>query len=323
MRRARQRHTDVGCHSDAITVAAPGCPVVALVGSPNVGKSTLFNALTGLRRQVGNWPGTSVEVGQGSWTINGNNYGNDNDNDNDNSNDYGNDYGGGGTLALVDLPGAYSLDPVSPDEALTFELLVEPPGGDRPDVVVVVADAPNLPRSLYLLAQVRELPVRAVLAVTMADVAERRGITVDTGALCAATGVPVVLVDGRHRRSTHALEHAVVSALRSPPPQPVVFGQPDDQFAAADERFAWVEHAAACGISRAAVTHASWSDRLDRFACAPVAGPLLFLAAMWVVFQVTTTVAAPLQDALGSLVTGPVSRAVTAALRVASLDGTW
>ena len=162
--------------------------MVALVGAPNSGKSTLFNGLTGLRSHTGNWPGTSVEIARGPWKANG------------------------VALDLIDLPGAYSLDPISPDEALTRDLLVTD-GPGRPDLVVVLADAAHLARSLYLVTQVRELNLRCVVALSMNDVAAARGVTVDADALAASLGCPVVPLDPRRRRGLDRLGDAVATSL--------------------------------------------------------------------------------------------------------------
>ncbi|MDY6050547.1 MAG: ferrous iron transport protein B [Corynebacterium sp.] len=269
---------------------------VALVGSPNAGKTTLFNALTGAHSVMGNWPGTSVETSRGTWAS------------------------PSGAVDLVDFPGSYSLDPVSPDEALTRAILVEAPVSERPDVVVVVADASALGRSLYLVAQLAEAPQRLVVAVTKRDISERYGQTVDTAALAAAIGAPVVGIDPRRKNGLDELARAVHERMAQEPttlrPQPSTVpsgvGDTGEQDAAA-QRFLWVDSA----VSAALFTHRdgdhesaatlTGSQRIDRWVLHPVWGAVIFIAVMFVVFQITTTVAAPLQDGLDALFAGPVS----------------
>ena len=277
-------------------------PTVALLGNANVGKSTLFNQVSGARQQLGNWPGTTVEVARADWTL---------------STD-----GDGLTATVLDLPGAGSLTAASPDQQLTSDLLV---GDQPPDVVVAVIDAANIPRCLYLLAQVRELPQRVLVALTMLDVAGRRGIAVDVTALSAALGVPVVVVDPRRRQDVRALATRVSDVLVAPAPQPRTL--PDDShatdpFAQDEDRFVWIQRAMGAVHTDDRAHLATWTDRIDKVATAPVTGPLLFLGVMWLVFQVTTTVAAPLQGALDTLVTGPVSGAASGLLAVVGLGGT-
>ena len=143
---------------------------VAIAGNPNTGKSTIFNALTGLRQKVGNYPGVTVEKKTGRF------------------------FGSHGEpMELIDLPGSYSLQVRSPDEAVARDLLLgRIPGTERPDVIVAVVDASNLDRHLYLAAQMLELGLPVIVALNMVDVAEERGLVIDLMALKERLGVPVI-----------------------------------------------------------------------------------------------------------------------------------
>ncbi len=219
----------------------------------------------------------------------------------------------------MDLPGAGSLDPLSPDETLTRDLLV---AADPPELVVVVADAARLARGLYLVAQLREYPLRVVVALTMTDVAASRGVTVDPVTLSGVLDLPVVMLDPRRRSGLPQLAAAVTRALSCDPPaaRPATA---EDEFAAADERFAWVNAVVAAATDRPGSGRRTRSDRLDAVLTAPVLGPLIFLATMWLVFQVTTTVATPLQHALDSLLSGPVSDTAQSWLSGLGLGESW
>ena len=271
------------CHStSSMRIAAEGTPVLALVGAPNSGKSTLFNALTGAKVQTGNWPGTSVEVSRGLWNAQPE------------------------AFDIIDLPGAYSLDPMSPDEAFTRDMLVECPPCERPDVVVVLVDATAPARGLNLAFQIAEYPYRVVIGVTKEDVAKQQGISIDTSALSRAVGMPVVSVNGRRRENLDALEGAVAKAMQTEP-------QTIRPNADLDQRFADLDAAEKTAVSRTDVGE-PLSQRVDRVVLHPVLGPILFLAVMWAVFFITTTVAGPLQDGLEAFITGPVSAAARSLL---------
>ncbi|MEE8869147.1 MAG: ferrous iron transport protein B [Acidipropionibacterium acidipropionici] len=327
------------CCADGPDEAATGAPVVALAGAPNVGKSTLFNLLTGARVSMGNWPGTTVSVSRGVWHTRHTagapvevdcdcpegecGCGHIADHDRD--------------LTLIDLPGAYSVDPMSPDEALTRALLVDCPPSEAPDLVVVVADAAHLARSLYLVAQLRELPLRIIVALTMVDVARRHGIDVDTWALSEGLGVPVVALDPRRRHGDQTLAMAVRRELDDLPPCPreialdeemaaVVASEDlddDAEMAREDERFSFIESVVASGTTSSGQDRRTLSDRIDRWVTHKVFGPLIFAAVMWVVFQITTTVAAPFQDWLDGLFSGPVSEWTHTGLSAIGLGDTW
>jgi ferrous iron transport protein B len=171
-------------------------PLYALVGNPNCGKTTVFNALTGLRQKVGNYPGVTVEKKEGRLRL-----------------------PGGGAASLIDLPGLYSLTPRSPDEAIARDVLL----GHRADVpqpqgVVHVVDAASLERNLYLTSQILELGLPTVIALTMTDVAARAGHAVDAAALEAALGVPVRVVLVSKNEGLDGLRAAIEALPATPPP---------------------------------------------------------------------------------------------------------
>ena len=155
--------------------------VVALAGNPNVGKSTVFNALTGLRQHTGNWPGKTVARAEGGF-----------------------DYGGA-RYKLVDLPGTYSLLSTSLDEQVARDFILF----GRPDVTIVVVDATRLERNLNLALQVLEITDRAVICLNLVDEAERRGLRVDDRRLARDLGVPVVAAAARQGQGIDELLRAV------------------------------------------------------------------------------------------------------------------
>lgn len=149
---------------------------VALAGNPNVGKTTVFNLLTGLNQKVANYPGVTVERKSGKLA-------------------------GSPDVEIVDLPGTYSLNPKSMDERVAYDVLVGRMRGERePDVVVCVVDATNLERNLYLVSQIMDLGIAVVVALNMMDAAEEEGIEIDVDALSSKLGVPVVPITARKRK---------------------------------------------------------------------------------------------------------------------------
>jgi ferrous iron transport protein B len=305
------------CHEVPQHTAGDGSPVVALVGAPNTGKSTLFNALTGSRVTMGNWPGTTVEVSRGVWrtTL---------ESPTCDCNDCTCSHDESPlALTMLDLPGAYSLDAHSPDEQLTRGLLQDGPADERPDLCIVTVDASRLAHGLYLVSQIRELAMRVVVVVTMSDIATQRELAVNTAVLARALGCPVVATDPRRRKGVVALATAVRTALADPASDPRTTPATDDSLILDEDRFTWLSAAAEQATLGTGHDRLTLSDRVDRWVTAPVVGPLIFLAVMWAVFQVTTTVAAPLQDALDGFFSGPVSRTVISLLSLVHLNGTW
>jgi ferrous iron transport protein B len=172
-------------------VDSAAAPIIALVGNPNTGKSTLFSALAGVRQRVGNYPGVTVEKKLGRMTHDGHTY------------------------TLVDLPGTYSLAPRSPDEMVAVDLLLGRLDDGAPDAVLCIVDASNLERNLYLVSQVLEIGLPTVIALNMTDVAEARGITVDVDELARRIGVPIVAIQAHHGIGLDDLRRAVGAACAS------------------------------------------------------------------------------------------------------------
>ena len=308
-------------------------PVVAIAGAPNAGKSTLFNALSGAGARMGNWPGTSVEVEHGIWhpVKASRSRATGRPLDPALLDDVELGMAPADAYELVDLPGAYSLNPLSGEEQVSSDALL----GERPpDVIVAVADAAHLARSLYLIAQLRELPVRVVVALTMVDVAHRHGIVVDVPALQEQLGVPVVAVDPRRRSGLGELAGPVWEALAGPAPKPRPWSGPGGEpardkggginpWVRDDERFAWIERVTSSVLAKTGQGRVTWSDKVDRWTLAPVAGPVIFLAAMWLILQVTTSVAAPMQEWLADLFSNDVARGARSLLSMIGMGHSW
>ena len=167
-------------------------PLIVLAGNPNSGKSALFNALTGARQKIANYPGVTVERKSGHFA-----------------------FADGRPAELVDLPGSYSLDPTSPDEEVTRGVILGLQKGERrPDIIVLVLDAANLDNHLRFALEVIALGQPVVVALNMMDLAERDGLALDATKLEAALGVPVVPTVAVRRRGLEQLSAAVENRLR-------------------------------------------------------------------------------------------------------------
>ncbi|MDB1433169.1 ferrous iron transport protein B [Bifidobacterium adolescentis] len=267
---------------------------VVFVGNPNVGKSSMFNALLGARTRTMNAPGTTVSITCGQYHY-----------------EKPKTAGNAQNWQFVDTPGTYSLAPMSPDEQVAVDALTGMSGMPVPDLAVVVLDTTALSRSLYLLSMVVELGLPTVVALTMNDLAVRNGCGVDAERLShLLDGMPVVAIDGRTGDGGKALADAIAASFEGTPVPHGLTALPtataDADMKTADGLSVWAESRADArfdwtagilrGLDMHAVDHVTLSDRIDRVLLHPVIGVLVFLAVLFVVFQATTTLASPMQD---------------------------
>ena len=260
---------------------------IAVVGNPNAGKTTIFNALTGARQKVANYPGVTVERISGTLVL------------------------GGMRHELIDVPGLYSLRAVSEDERVASAVILgEGPVGKAPALLVCVLDASNLERNLYLYAQIAELGLPTIVALTMVDRLEASGRHIDADRLADVLGTRVVKVIGHKDRGVEELKLAVEQALADPPaPKPLSMpGAPlfdstvpkrrEPAEVALDRvpiRYAWAAAVTANVIDAADRNRrASPTDRIDRILTHRVFGLAIFGAVMYLVFQSIYTFAQPL-----------------------------
>jgi ferrous iron transport protein B len=249
-------------------------PLVALVGNPNCGKTALFNALTGSRQKVANYPGVTVEKKTGRLTT-----------------------PGGHAVQLLDLPGTYSLRARSPDEEITRDAVLGKLSGDStPDLIVCVGDASNLRLALRLALELRHVGRPVVVALNMMDIAKRRGIEIDLQKLSAELGVPVVSSVAVRRGGTDALLGELDRLLKDLPSA----GRAD--WRAPDAGALRGAQREADRILRAAVRGPGRRDgvtaRADAILLHPVAGLIILLAILFVMFQAVFAWARPLMDVI-------------------------
>ncbi|WP_288483277.1 ferrous iron transporter B [uncultured Novosphingobium sp.] len=241
---------------------------IALVGNPNAGKSALFNALTGARQKIANYPGVTVERKSGRLVL-----------------------PSGEPVEMTDLPGSYSLDPTSPDEAVTAKVIRgEFVGESAPDVLVVVLDASNLEQHLVFAQEIIALGKPTVVALNMVDLAERDGLVIDPLALEQALGIKVVPTVAVRRRGLTELAEAVAAAeTRHPGPGLTDLTMTERRVAAHA-----MADAAILSESKRHRLHA----RLDRVLLHPWMGPIILFAFLFVMFQAVFAWATPFADAL-------------------------
>ena len=226
---------------------------IAVAGNPNAGKTRLFNSLTGLRQKVANYPGVTVESKTGQWTLRPELP----------------------PARLIDLPGLYSLDATSLDEEIARDILLgRAESIAKPDAIVIVVDATNLVRNLYLATQLMETGQPIVLALTMFDLAERSKLKIDIKKLSAALGVAVVPVVAKQRRGLEELAQAVLATWSAPERQSKLI-----------RRYALIEQIVSDAVETADEGKPGVSERIDRVVTHKFLGPAILLLVLLLVFQ--------------------------------------
>src|ERR1700675_722681 len=271
------------CHGCGVATLPPPAAqkqrLVAIIGPPNSGKSTLFNRLTGLRQKVANFPGVTVEQRVGKARMPHQHR----------------------EVVLVDLPGVYSLNPRSEDEQVTRDVLAGTmPGIPKPDALLLILDCTNLGRHLVLAAPILSLKLPTLVILNMADDLKNRGGHVDTAELASELGSPVALISASKGQGVEKVfqfmegTSAGTTSLSTPKVElPVLQDIP---------RCRQWAHQVGIGAAYHAPAPPLWTRRLDSVFLHPVAGPLIFLVVVAGVFQTIFSGAKPLMDGLQALI---------------------
>ena len=280
----------------------PRIRTVALIGPPNSGKSTLFNRLTGMRQKVANYPGVTVDYHSGKMKSIGRS-----------------------DLTLIDLPGIYSLATYSEDARVAVEVLTgRMPGVPRPDCVLLVLDATHINRQLMLAAPVFTIGLPTLVLLNMSDELDKRGGQIDTLALAKELGHPVALISAARNKGLDVIPEFLAreSAMPDIGSRPVQL--PILQSPAITRGWATQVTSRTNYVTPAT---ARWTQRLDAVLLHRIAGPLIFLAVVFMVFQVVFTLGQPLSDGLGNLLTALGAHAALLLpdgwLRLLLRDGIW
>lgn len=256
--------------------------VVALVGNPNAGKTTLFNRLTGLRAKTGNFPGITVEKSEGSMNLLD-----------------------GHRVNIVDLPGLYSISGATDEERISRDVILgHTPGLAKPAAVIVILDATNLERNLFLISQVIELKVPTIAVLNMIDLARRDGLKIDTDDLAAELGCPVVLVSARTGEGIEQLKqvlHLSIHQKKSDRAIPQLLHSTCAGCSCPFKgRYDWAEQVTEKCVDSSRVAMGRKTDRIDRILTHPVAGLIGFFAIMVGVFYLIFSLASVPMDMLNA-----------------------
>ncbi|MFH1307140.1 MAG: ferrous iron transport protein B [Candidatus Micrarchaeota archaeon] len=242
---------------------------IAIVGNPNVGKSTLFNRLTGGAQKIGNWPGKTVEIKEGVYRS------------------------GEKKVRIIDLPGVYSLSSNSPEEIVANKYISE----KKPDVIIHIADSTNLERNLYLTMQLLEKKQNVVLALNMSDVTKRKGIEIDEKKISGLLGIRAVKISAKCGDGIKELmDECMKSKARKKPAKDAVKAEHE---ISAKERYALIAEVAQKTIKKPLKIRER-SRKIDGIVMNKWLAIPIFIFVMWAVFQLTFTLAAPFMDIIDS-----------------------